>query len=76
MATHHPKTMPEITTAAEAVGFITQAAWKQHNENCRCLVGVPPRVGNEAICSCGAREHNEKVKTALLIIGKAARRRK
>lgn len=53
-------------TPAEAVGFLTQAAWKRHTPPCLSDVG----------CTCGAVQHNTRVKEALLTIGRAAKARR
>lgn len=45
--------------------------------SCACLKITGPdkvTVGDEALCNCGAREHNAKVKEALLTIGKARKK--
>jgi hypothetical protein len=87
--------MTEINTPAEAVKFLTEAAWKTHSlittGDDRSMKGYDARrscaawhitgpdkaeLKFENKCDCGAREHNENVKKALMIIGGAAKARR
>jgi hypothetical protein len=59
-------------TPAEAVKFLTDAAWRQHKQTCKC-VPLNPVNPREKICDCGAYEHNLKIKPALMTIAGKAR---
>lgn len=61
-------------TPVEAIEFITLAAWEQHQPKCQAI--GEKGIFNHQMCNCGATRHNEIVKEALLVIGKAADRKR